>query len=181
MLFIALLNLLCGVGFALAARDRIRADGATATPSFTLVALHAGAVVAPAALYFYVVHPAWSWMYWVEPKRVSLAAGIPLMVGHAALVFAGWFASGFLLRRQFQRAVTYGAGTLVLATLVLLLLLRKRLLTAADFIGWAAGKGTSIFNVVLGWALLVTLLALFTSAGYVVVELLRDSRRVRAR
>src|ERR1051325_9357986 len=83
---VALVNLLFGIGFALIARDRIRADGPFAAPAFQLVALHAAAVVAPVALYFYAVHPAWSWMYWVTPGRLAGVAVLPLMVGHATLV-----------------------------------------------------------------------------------------------
>jgi len=42
---VALVNLLFGIGFALIARDRIKADGPFASPAFPLVVLHAGAVV----------------------------------------------------------------------------------------------------------------------------------------
>jgi uncharacterized membrane-anchored protein len=58
---------------------------------------------------------------------------------------------------------------------------RHRVGTAADYLGYNVGKGTSIFNVVLGWALLVSIFALLVSAAYVAIELLRDGRRVRAR
>lgn len=68
---VALVNLLFGIGFALVARDRIRADGPFVAPAFHLILLHAAAVVAPVALYFYAVHPAWSWMYWFDPSKLS--------------------------------------------------------------------------------------------------------------
>jgi hypothetical protein len=181
MLVIGLLNLLCGLGFAIVAKDRVRADGPLATPAFALVGLHAGAIVAPIALYFYVVHPAWSWMYWIEPKKVSVLAALPLMAGHAGLVLGSWALASIFIRRQMVRAVTYAAGAIFVATIVLLLVCSHRLTTAADFIGYQAGKGTSMFNVVLGWALVVAVFALLVSAAYVVIELLRDGRRVRAR
>src|ERR1041384_3792157 len=88
---VALVNLLFGIGFALIARDRIRADGVFAAPSFPLVALHAAAVVAPMALYFYAVHPAWAWMYWLDPHKLAGVVVLPLMVGQAALVIGGWY------------------------------------------------------------------------------------------
>ncbi len=181
MLVIGLLNLLCGLGFALAAKDRVRADGPFATPAFALVSLHAGVIVAPVALYFYVVHPAWSWMYWLEPKKLSLVAGLPLMVGHATLVVGSWYVGSFLIRRQLVAVVLYASGTMLLAMLLAVFLFRHRIGTAADYIGYNAGKGTSIFNVVLGWALLVSVFALLVSAAYVAIELMRDGRRVRAR
>src|SRR5689334_8514307 len=77
ILVIALVNLLFGIGFALIARDRLKADGPFASPAFPLVALHAGAVVMPVALYFYSVHPAWAWMYWVDPHKLAGVAVVP--------------------------------------------------------------------------------------------------------
>ena len=79
---VALVNLLFGIGFALIARDRIRADGPFASPAFPLVALHGAAIVAPVALYFYAVHPAWSWMYYLDPTKLTGLAVLPLTVGH---------------------------------------------------------------------------------------------------
>jgi hypothetical protein len=178
---VALVNLLFGIGFALIARDRIRADGPFAAPAFQLVALHAAAVVAPVALYFYAVHPAWSWMYWLNPRKLAGVAVLPLMVGHAALVIGGWYGAGMLLRRGYQGALIYVAGAIALVLLVLVVAGIQRLSTATDFPGWQLSQGTSLFAVQLGWAFMVSLLALFGSAIYVAIELGRDGRRVRAR
>jgi hypothetical protein len=178
---VALVNLLFGIGFALIARDRIRADGPFSTPAFQLVALHAAAVVAPVALYFYAVHPAWSWMYWVNPRKLAGVAVLPLMVGHAGLVIGGWYGAGLLLRRGYQGALLYAASAIALVLLVLFVAGIHRLSTATDYLGWQANQGTSLFAVQLGWAFLVSLLALFGSAIYVAIELGRDGRRVRSR
>jgi hypothetical protein len=178
---VALVNLLFGIGFALIARDRIRADGPFAAPAFALVVLHAAAVVAPVALYFYAVHPAWAWMYWVNPRKLAGVAVLPLMVGHAALVVGGWYGAGMLLRRGYQGALLYVAGAIALALLVLVVAGMQRITTAADYLGWQTQQGTSLFAVQLGWSFAVSLLALFGSAIYVAIELGRDGRRVRSR
>ena len=178
---VALVNLLFGIGFALIARDRIRADGPFTAPAFQLVSLHAAAVVAPVALYFYAVHPAWSWMYWVNPRKLAGVAVLPLMVGHAALVIGGWYGAGMLLRRGHQGALFYVTGAIALVLLVLVAAGMPRLSTATDYLGWEDGQGTSLFAVQLGWAFMVALLALFGSAIYVAIELGRDGRRVRSR
>ena len=170
-----------GIGFALIARDRLRADGPFAAPAFPLVVLHAAAVVMPVALYFYAVHPAWSWLYWFDPKKLSGIAVLPLMVGHAALVIGGWYIAALMLRRNFMNAVLYVGGALVVTLLVLVVANVHRLSTAADFIGYQVNKGVSLFNVQLGWAFIVSLLALFGSAVYVAIELRADGRRVRSR
>jgi hypothetical protein len=176
---VALLNLLFGIGFALVARDRVRSDGPFAAPAFHLVMLHAAAVVAPIALYFYAVHPAWSWMYWFDPKKLSGVAVLPLMVGHAALVVGGWYVAAVLLRRGFQSAVLYTGGVIALTLLVMFVASSRRLFTAADYLGWQQNQRTSLFAVQLGWAFVVSLLALFGSAIYIAIELGRDGRRVR--
>lgn len=179
---VALVNLLFGIGFALIARDRLKADGPFASPAFPLVALHAGAVVAPIALYFYAVHPAWSWMYFFDADKVSGAAVLPLMVGHAGLVIGAWYGSSLLIRNGLQGALLYVGGGLALVLLILIVAGIHRLDTAADYAGYTDGKhGVPLFSVRLGWAFVVSLLALFGSAVYVAIELGRDSRRVQSR
>jgi hypothetical protein len=171
---------LFGIGFALIARDRINADGPFAAPAFQLVALHAGAVVAPIALYFYAVHPAWAWMYWVDPAKLAGVFVVPLMVGHAALVVGAWYVASLLIRKGLSGALFYVGGALALLLLVLVVGGLHRLATAADYAGYVSG-GVSLFSVRLGWAFVVSLLAMFSSAIYVAIELGRDGRRVRAR
>ena len=148
---------------------------------WVIVALHAGAVVAPIAFYFYAVHPAWAWMYWVDPAKLAGVFVLPLMVGHAGLVIGGWYISALLIRKGLQGALVYVAGAIALFLLILVAVSIGRLVTAADYPGYAAHKGVSLLKVRLGWAFVVSLLALFGSAIYVAIELGRDGRRVRAR
>ena len=70
---------------------------------------------------------------------------------------------------------------LALCVLVLVAVGSNRLSTAADYPGYGAGAGMSLFAVKLGWAFVVSLFALFGSAIYVAIELGRDGRRVRSR
>jgi hypothetical protein len=178
---VALVNLLFGIGFALIARDRVKADGPFASPAFQLVALHAAAVVAPIALYFYAVHPAWAWMYWFDPDKAGGVAVIPLVVGHAALVIGGWYVASLLIRKGLAGALLYAGGVFVLLLFVMVVVGIDRLFTAADYLGWKLKTGVSVFSVKLGWAFIVSLLALFASAIYIAIELGRDGRRVRSR
>ena len=122
-------------------------------------------------------------MYWIDPKKLSGLAVIPLMVGHAALVIGGWYGSAFMIRHGLQGALFYVGGAIALVLLVLLILGIGRLSTATDYLGYQAEprQGVSLFDVQLGFAFVVSLLALFGSAVYVAIELGRDGRRVRAR
>jgi hypothetical protein len=178
---VALVNLLFGIGFALIARDRVRAEGPFSAPVFHLVLLHAATVVAPIALYFYAVHPAWAWMYWVNPDKLAGVAVLPLMVGHATLVIGAWWVAAVLIRNGYQGALLYASGLVALVLVILVVAGINRLGTAADYLGWQTQRGTSLFDVQLGWAFAVSLLALFGSAIYIAIELGRDGRRVRAR
>jgi len=138
-------------------------------------------VVAPIALYFYAVHPAWSWMYWFDPRKLSGVAVVPLMVGHAALVIGGWYVAAMLLRAGHQGALYYASGAIALFMLILVVGARDRLGVAADYPGWQDKTGASLFEVKLGWAILVSVMALFGSAILISIELSRDGVRVRSR
>jgi len=156
-----------------------------------LVAIFAGVVLTPVGLYLYLAHPAWTWMYLVNPDDVPALAVVPLVVMHAALLFAGWYLAARLLRAGKVRALGITAGVVTVAALVLAIVLRDRLLAYGDFIDWertlreACGAGRpctlNLMEVKLGYVLVALALGVGASAGYVAVELFRDSRRVRSR
>lgn len=172
-----------GLAFAWIARDRIRADGPFAAPAFMYVALHAGLSVAPIALYMYLVHPEWAWMYLVNPAKLSGLAVLPIVVGHAAMIGLGWYVAALLIRADRRRIVLYALGGTALVTLLFLALGWARLTHAATYEGWKLGGAgrVGLFDVELGFAVTVALLAMAGSAIYVTLALVRDRRRVRAR
>ena len=169
------------MAFAWIARDRIRADGPFAPPAFLLVALHAGMVVAPVALYFYIVHPEWAWMYLVDPARIPGLAVLPLVVGHAGLVGIGWYVGAWLLRSDRKQILLYLLGGVSLIGLVVVILTANRLTHSATYKGWELGATVGLFDVELGYSVTVALLAVAGSVAYVVVALLADRRRVRTK
>ncbi|HTJ46868.1 MAG TPA: hypothetical protein VL463_32415 [Kofleriaceae bacterium] len=181
MLVAALANIAMGLGFAVLARDRVRADGPFAGPAFLFVVLHAAVVVAPVALYFYAVHPAWAWHYWVDPAHVPGLALVPLVVGHAALVIGGWYGGAMLIRREHRDIALYTLGGLAFVLLITTILLWHRLTTDAAFAPFHRGEGAGFLDVELGWAVITSLMAITGSTIYVALELLRDGRRVRSR
>jgi hypothetical protein len=121
-------------------------------------------------------------MYWFDPDDLSGIFVLPLMAGHIALVIGSWYVAALLIRRGYQGALLYVGGAVALTLLVLVVGGINRLGSASDYEGWQREHtGISLFKVQLGWAFLVSLLALFGSAIYIAIELGRDGRRVRAR
>ncbi|MCA9675040.1 MAG: hypothetical protein H6709_22770 [Kofleriaceae bacterium] len=170
-----------GLGFALVGRDRVRADGPFAPPVFYLVLMHAAGVVAPIALYFYAVHPAWSWMYAVDPANVPALAILPLVVGHAVVEIGAFYAGAMLVRAERRRVLLGAIAALGVVALIAVLVWRGRLGLDTSYAGYHAGRGRELMEVELGWALMVSMMASAGSIIYVMIELARDGRRVRAR
>jgi hypothetical protein len=181
LLLAVFLQLATGLAFALAGRDRIRADGPFAPPAFLLVLIHVGLVTAPVTLYFYAAHADWSWLYAVDPDDVPGLAIVPLVVGHALVIVGGWYLGAWLVRTDRLNILWYALGGSVAVFLVFFLLTFGRLSTATSYAGYLAGAHGGLMSVELGWALLVSVAASASAAGYVVIEMMRDSRRVRAR
>jgi hypothetical protein len=176
-----IVHIAVGLGFALAARDRVRADGPFAAPAFYLVLMHAVGVVAPMALYFYTAHPAWSGCYFVDPANVPALAVLPLIVAHAAIVIGAYYGGALLLRADKRKALVYTISGLGVLALIITLILRDRLGISTNYRGFQVGRGRELMEVELGWAVLVTLLAMAGSIAYVAFELTNDARRVRSR
>lgn len=159
----------------------MRADGLFAAPAFPLVAIFITIVLTPIALYLYLAHPAWSWMYLVDPADVPGLAIVPLLVLHGGFAVGGWYLAGRLIRTGREKQAHY---ILLGATLVVLL---------ATALGWGrighygsyrdfhGGRAIAIFDVKLGYVLVGLALGIGAAAGYVALELARDSRRVRTR
>lgn len=174
-------HLAVGLAFALCARDRVRVDGPFAPPAFYLVLMHAAGVVAPVALYFYAVHPAWSWLYLIDPGGISALAILPLMVGHAVIVVGAYYVGALLIRAEHKKIVAYAIGGLGLTALIILLAARSRLGVSASYHDFKVHHGRDLMDVELGWAVLVSLMASAGSIAYIAFELTRDGRRVRSR
>ena len=176
-----LFHLALGLAFALVARDRLRVDGTYATPAFSVALAHVGLVVVPLGLYFYLVQPDWTWLYWIDPAGIPKLAAVPLVAAHAGLVIGGWHLGAKLVRRDRTRLAVWLAVGLTVALVVGAALALPRLASAATYAGYHHGDRRGLMSVELGWAVLVSVLATAITAGYTAFELSRDSRRARSR
>jgi hypothetical protein len=140
-----------------------------------------GSVIVPATLYLYLAHPAWSWMYLVDPATVPGLAVIPVLVVHGGMIVATWYIGGRLVRVDKRRIVLYlaaGTGSFFVACGAIL---QARLRHYSSYDGYHAGDSLGLMKVKLGYVLVALVLGLGVSVAFVVLELLRDSRKVRAR
>lgn len=170
-------NFLLGFAFAICGRERIRIDGPFAPPAFWLVLIFAGVILIPLAFYLYMAHPAWSWMYAVDPERVPSILLVPLLVGHGLVFVSGWWAGGKLVRAHKTRQALWGLLGAALLLVVMGLVFWGRLGRYGTYAEFADGRALPIMEVKLGYVLIVIVLGLGAAAVMVALQLLQDSRR----
>jgi hypothetical protein len=159
----------------------VRADGAFVTPAFTLVLIFTGIVVMPTALYFYLAHEAWTWLYLVDPADVPDLAVVPVLVLHGGFLIGGWYLGARLLRTDRRRvAVGIAAGSIVM-WLMLVLIGWRRVSSYGSYREFHDGQAIGLMSVKLGYVLIPLILGVGVSAVFIAFELIRDSRRVQAR
>jgi len=159
----------------------VRADGPFAAPAFVLVLSFIAIVLMPAGLYLYVAHPAWTWMYMVDPVDVPSLAVVPMLVLHGSAVVGGYYLGGRLLRADRQRALLYSLAGGALSLVLMALLLRHRLFSYGSYRDWHGDRALDLMDVKLGYVLAALIPGILAAAGFVALELFRDSRRVRTR
>jgi hypothetical protein len=160
----------------------VRAEGPFAWPAFPLVAIFIGIVLTPVTLYLYLAHPAWSWMYLFDPGDIT-GLTMASLLGHAGMVMAGWYGGARLLRADKKKhliAVYLLIGG-ALAAMVSIALFWGRIGRYGTYAEFHDGRALELMEVKLGYVLVALALGVATAAGFVGLELMRDSRRVRAR
>lgn len=161
----------------------MRTGGPFASPAFALVAIFVGVVLAPITLYLYLAHPAWSWMYLVDPTNVPGLVVVTLLIAHGGSALGGWYLGVRLIRAGKKKEQI--AGYSLLGSLVVLLILVSlswgRIGRYGSYDEFHDGRALSLVEVKLGYVLVALTIGTAVAAGFVALELMRDSRRVRAR
>ncbi len=169
-----------GLLFAGCARLQFR-DGAPpwgrellAVGSFELMAMW------PAAIYFYVVHPAWSWMYLVDPARFGTGFLILVLAALLATLLAGYGTGWWLIRNKREGILWFALGSTGIVMLLIALLSVARLGGYGSYAEFHAGHTLPITEVKLGWVLLACGLGVLASGGAVGWTLWAHGRRAMA-
>lgn len=159
----------------------MRVDGVFASPAFVLVLMFLGLMATPAALYLYWAHPAWSWLYLVDPARLPGFLVAPMIVLQGGALVGAWILGAVLIRGGRDRALLGTLAGMFLLLGILGVALSSRIGAYGSYEVFEAGAAVGLLEVKLGYVLIAILLGLGTAAAFVALELLRDARRARAR
>jgi hypothetical protein len=140
-----------------------------------------GMILAPTTLYLYWAHPAWTWMYMVNPDSVPGVALLPLVVAHALTLGLAWYGGARLIERGKLKAVGYAAAVGGVLVLVGSVVFWGRLGHYGSYEEYRQGRALDLLDVKLGFVLVAVVIGTLASAAFVAYELSRDSRRVRSR
>jgi len=177
ILLALLLDIWLGFAFGYFARHRIRTDGVWSQPVVSILLLFVGFVLVPSTMYLYLEHPAWSWLYLVDPERVTGLAVVSVLAACVGGVAGGYWGAGKLVRADRERVVLMVLGGLALLLLFVAFLLRGRLGAYGSYADYHHGRALPLSAVKLGYVLIALTTGLAASVSFVAWELVRDGRR----
>jgi predicted MFS family arabinose efflux permease len=142
--------------FAACARTQFTGGGSPWGRELAAVLSFEAIIVWPVALYFYLVHPAWSWMYFVDPDRLPTGISLLVLLGYVATLLGGYLGGWALLRAHKERILWGVLGVVALALIVFLIACRSRVAHSGTYEEYHAGHALSVGEGKLGWALAAT-------------------------
>ena len=179
--FDLLLCTLCGLVLAYSARALIRAHTGSffECAALRVAGVYTALVVWPAALYFYMAHPDWSWMYWVDPHRVPRLTVVLVMIAYGGALVGG-FAAGYALVRAGKFMQLFGAmGGVAVVMGLLVGILHRRFFHWGTFDDYRGnGPMYALGQVKLGYSLIVVGVATACALAYACWQLHLAGRRI---
>lgn len=150
-------------------------------PAGLLVLMFTGLITMPAACYLYLAHPAWSWLYLLDPAGLSDLLVVPVAIGQAGAVLGAWSLGAVISRRGRPRLLPAVLAAVAVGLAGLILGGADRLGVAGSYQAHAAGLAVGLMESKLGYALIAIIPGQVLAALFVSIELARDSRRARLR
>ena len=170
-----------GLFFGWCARERVRVDGPWSQPSISLVLLFLAMIVVPCALYFYLAHADWSWLYLVDPARVPKLAIVSVLAAQGGALVGAYYGAARLVRAGKEVPLRFVLGGYAGGLLIMLIVLRGRLTHYGTYAQYHAGHALPILDVKLGYVLIAVFIGVGAAAAVVGMELTRDGKRGAAR
>jgi hypothetical protein len=178
--FDLMFSLLVGLVFAGCARQQFSGGAAPWGRELAAVLLFQAIVLWPVALYYYLVYPDWSWMYFVDAHRLPSGVSILVLLACVAMLLGGYLSGWALLRSRRQRVLGGIVAGLLLFLIVFVIVARARLFSAGSFAEYHAGHAPSVNQGKLAWALVVTAIGVGIAAVVVGLALWEQGKRPRA-
>jgi hypothetical protein len=172
-------SVLIGLALALAAFSQFEHGRPAFGRDIWVPLLYQGLVATPAILYVAIVHPDWSWLYWVDPARLPFGTTTLVVIAAAAAELGGYLAGWALLRTRHRRELMLTVAALALVLLVLFILLHDRLVHAGTFSEFTLGTAARTSERKLGWALGIVDVGLIVGLALSVRFLLVQGERER--
>ncbi len=170
------------VGLVFAACARVQFAGGASPWGRELAAVLSfeAIIVWPVALYFYLVHPAWSWMYFVDPTRLPWIVVILVLLAYVVTLLGGYL-GGWALARMRKEKLLYAALAALGVTLVVILVVcRGRVSHAGTYAEYHAGHAMALGEGKLGWALAATATGVAIAVVLVGFTLWEQGKRSRS-
>jgi hypothetical protein len=166
--------------FAACARAQFTGGGSPWGRELAAVLSFEAIIVWPVALYFYVVHPAWSWMYFVDPERLPTGISLLVLLGYVATLLGGYLGGWALLRARKDKILWGVLAAVGLALIVFLIACRSRVAHSGTFEEYHAGHALSVGEGKLGWALAATCTGMAIAIVLVGFTLWEQGKRSRS-
>jgi hypothetical protein len=154
--FDLIFSVFVGLVFAACARVQFATGGSPWGRELAAVLSFEAIIVWPVALYFYLVHPAWSWMYLIDPARLPSGVSVLVLLAYVATLLGGYLAGWALVRVRKDKVLYAALGTLGLMLIIFLIVCRGRISHAGTYEEYHAGQALNLGEGKLGWALAAT-------------------------
>jgi hypothetical protein len=177
--FELIFSVLVGLVFAACARQQFTGGSAPWGRELAAVMSFEAIVLWPVALYYYLVYPDWSWMYFVDARRLPSGISILVLLSYVATLLGGYLGGWALLRAGKQRILLGVLAGLTLALAIFVIVCRVRLFSSGSFADFQAAR-PAVLDGKLSWALVVTALGMAISIVVVGWALWEQGKRPRA-
>ena len=178
--FDLILSVFVGLVFAACARVQFAGGGTPWGRELAAVLSFEGIIVWPVALYFYLVHPAWSWMYLIDPARLPWGIVVLVLLAYVATLLGGYL-GGWALVRVGKEKILFAALAVVGVGLILFLIIaRARISHTGTFEEFRAGHALALGEGKLGWALAAAATGVAISVVLVGFTLWEQGKRSRS-
>jgi hypothetical protein len=178
--FDLIFSVLIGLAFAACARAQFSSGVSPWGRELYAVLSFEGIILWPVAIYFYVVYPDWSWMYFVDPHRLPFGVSVLVLLAYVATLLGGYLSGWALVRARRQRLLAAALAVVGLVLFWLLVSCRGRLFSGGTFAQFHAGHPPSLSEGKLAFALVATDLGVSAAMVVVGMALWEQGRRFRS-